>query len=50
MGVLYANAGIKQDAERELQSLVEENPDSAAARRLLEAVRNWKDNLNATQP
>ena len=40
LGVLYAEAGLLADAERELGALVKKNPDSAVARRLLEKVRS----------
>jgi len=38
-GVLYARAGLLDDAERELQALLKANPSSDAARRLLASVR-----------
>lgn len=38
LGVLYANAGLKQEAHREFQLLVKENPKSALARKLLKSV------------
>ena len=39
LGILYANAGLIDDAERELQALVQKNPSSDVARRLLNKVR-----------
>ena len=39
LGILYADAGLMPEAERELQILISKNPDSAAARRLLEKVK-----------
>jgi len=41
-GILYAEAGLREDAERELQLLVQENPESAVAAKLLSDVRSWK--------
>jgi Putative zinc-finger len=43
LGVLYARAGLLDDAERELRALAAANPQSATARKLLrsiQAVRN----------
>ena len=42
LGVLYAQAGLVGDSEREFQALMKENPDSAIARKLLHAVQAWK--------
>lgn len=39
LGVLYANAGLKQEARREFEILVKENPKSALARKLLVSVQ-----------
>lgn len=39
LGVLYAQSGLLDEAEREFQALVEANPDSARARELLKNVR-----------
>jgi hypothetical protein len=39
LGVLYTQAGLLDDAEREFGHLLQENPDSAAARRLLASER-----------
>jgi anti-sigma factor RsiW len=39
LGVLYAGAGLLDDAERELAALAAANPESALARGLLESVR-----------
>ena len=38
-GLLYAQAGLLDEAEHELQMLVRDNPDSASARKLLSSVR-----------
>ena len=42
LGVLYARAGMADEAEQEFQALVESNPGSAAARSLLLSVRAWR--------
>lgn len=39
LGVLYARAGLLEDAERELRALLARNPRSDVARRLLQSVR-----------
>jgi len=39
LGVLYAQAGLKQEARREFEILVKENPKSALARKLLASVQ-----------
>jgi len=39
LGVLYARAGLLDDAERELQALLRANPQSALAQKLLRDVR-----------
>lgn len=39
LGLLYADAGLLDEAERELQALVAANPDSAAARSLLRSLQ-----------
>ncbi len=39
MGVLYAEAGLVEDAEREFKELVQANPESTAAQKLLRSVR-----------
>ena len=41
LGVLYARAGLLNDAEREFQELVKENPDSEVAGKLLRCVQAW---------
>ena len=38
-GVVYARAGLREDAEREFRMLVKENPRSSLARRLLGSVK-----------
>jgi hypothetical protein len=42
MGVLYARAGMVDEAEREFQALVESNSNSSVARSLLLSVREWR--------
>ncbi len=39
LGILYAQAGLLDDAERELQALLRANPQSALAQKLLRSVR-----------
>jgi hypothetical protein len=39
LGILYAQAGLLDDAERELQALVRANPQSTLARKLLDSLR-----------
>jgi len=41
-GVWYARAGMLGEAERELQLLVNDNPQSPLARKLLNDVRSWR--------
>lgn len=43
LGVLYARAGLLDDAERELRALAEANPKSSVARRLLQDVRTQRE-------
>jgi hypothetical protein len=42
LGVLYARAGMVEEAEREFRALAEANPDSAVAEGLLRSVRGWR--------
>jgi hypothetical protein len=42
MGLVYAEAGLISDAEREFRELVRKNPDSPIARNLLEKVKGQK--------
>jgi hypothetical protein len=42
LGVLYARAGMADEAEREFRALVESNPGSAVARSLLLSVQAWR--------
>ncbi len=39
LGVLYAEAGLLEEAERELESVVKANPESAVAEKLLVSVK-----------
>lgn len=39
LGVMYAEAGLLDEAEREFRALLQANPQSRVARRLLESVR-----------
>jgi Tfp pilus assembly protein PilF len=39
LGVLYAQAGLLDDAEHELRALLRANPQSALAQKLLRSVR-----------
>lgn len=42
LGVFYARVGMVTEAEREFQALVEENPRSPVALKLLRNVRSWR--------
>ena len=42
MGIVYANAGMVPEAEREFQALLQRNPNSGIARKLFAKVRNAK--------
>ena len=42
LGILYARAGLLEDAEREFRRLADANPRSQVARRLLRRVRSWE--------
>lgn len=42
LGILYANVGLLDDAEREFQLLAKANPRSQVAAKLLRRVRSWK--------
>ena len=42
LGVLYANAGVMEDSERELNALLAANPDSAVAKGLLGSVEQLR--------
>jgi hypothetical protein len=42
LGVLYAQAGLLDEAEREFQALADANPNSVPARELLKSVRRLK--------
>jgi hypothetical protein len=41
-GVIYARAGLADEAERELGAAVREGPDPEGARKLLESVQGWR--------
>jgi hypothetical protein len=42
LGLLFAERGLLDDAETELQALVRDNPTSSVARKLLESLRAWR--------
>jgi hypothetical protein len=42
LGVFYALEGILDEAEREFQLLVNDNPDSPIAAKLLRTVQSWR--------
>jgi hypothetical protein len=42
LGVLYAGAGFRQEAEAELQALLNANPSAQAAQKLLRSVQDWQ--------
>lgn len=42
LGVMYARYGLLDEAEREFQRLLKENPRSPLARNLLRTVQSWK--------
>ncbi|MGH9556356.1 MAG: anti-sigma factor family protein, partial [Terriglobales bacterium] len=42
LGVLYAQAGLLEEAERELESVVEANPQSPVAEKLLVSVKAYR--------
>jgi hypothetical protein len=42
LGLMYARLGLMSEAEAEFRKLVKENPDSAAAKRLLRTVQTWR--------
>lgn len=41
LGILYARQGLRLDAERELEALARQNPQSSVAAKLLSDVRSW---------
>lgn len=45
--LLKANLGIVKDAERQLQQALEQNPESASLRRMLQSVRDQRGVLKA---
>jgi hypothetical protein len=42
LGVLHARAGLFMEAEREFRALVNANPQSSVAKKLLGTVRSWR--------
>ncbi|HZS45961.1 MAG TPA: zf-HC2 domain-containing protein [Blastocatellia bacterium] len=42
LGVFYAHLGLIPEAEKELEALVRENPDSPIALKLLHSVQSWR--------
>jgi hypothetical protein len=42
LGVLFAQSGLLDESEAELQALVKDNPNSDVARKLLESLRAWR--------
>ncbi len=42
LGLFYAKVGLIDEAEREFQTLVRQNPSSAAATKLLREIRSWR--------
>src|SRR5262249_48919864 len=42
LGVFYARAGMIEEAEREFQSLVKDNPQSQVAIKLLRRIQSWR--------
>jgi hypothetical protein len=42
LGILYARAGLRVEAEREFQTLVKQNPNSTVARQLLSNIQSWR--------
>jgi hypothetical protein len=41
LGILYAREGLRLEAERELQALAQENPQSPLAAKLVSDVKSW---------
>lgn len=42
LGVLYARAGLLMEAEREFRALLNDNPQSNVAKKLLSTVQTWR--------
>ena len=42
LGVFYAQEGMATEADREFQFLVDNNPQSSIAQRLLRIIESWK--------
>jgi hypothetical protein len=42
LGILYANAGLLDEAAREFQKELAKNPNSKAARKFLQDIRGQK--------
>jgi hypothetical protein len=43
LGLLSARAGLLDEAEREFQQLLKDNPQSNVAKKLLQTVRSWRN-------
>jgi Putative zinc-finger len=43
LGLLYAQRGLLDEAETELQALVKDNPSSTVARKLLQSLQAWRN-------
>jgi len=46
-GILFAKAGLLNEAEHEIRALVAANPDSQRARQLLQSIRAVKSQYKA---
>jgi hypothetical protein len=42
LGIFYAREGMAAEAEKEFQTLVDSNPQSSIAQRLLHIIESWK--------
>ena len=42
LGLYYAKLGLIDEAEREVQTVVKENPSSSSAAKLLREIRSWR--------
>jgi hypothetical protein len=50
LGLLYAQRGLLDEAETELQALVKENPDSTVAKKLLQSLQAWRPAQHTPRP